>query len=316
MGLYTIRIIERLENQLGGQTREKFDLIAGTSVGAIIGLALASGVEARAIREEFQRSGPILFKKARTTHNFLQAVWRLAESLLSPTYNQRDLINVLDNMFPIGMTLNEMKTRVIVPVVNMTTGRPQIFKTPHHESIKLDHNRLVSDVAQASSAAPTYFKLKQIDNQLFADGGLYANSPDLLAVHEAKNFVGVDEQDIYILSVGATSSTFSTSHADGANWGLLQWTKRQRLTAAIIGAQQASTDFMMLRDFGKRYKRIDSIQSPQQQEVLSLDNASEAAQRDLLALADSAFQSAVSDSEVNEFWDHDAQSAHPVSWSA
>ncbi|MFC7698268.1 patatin-like phospholipase family protein [Bradyrhizobium sp. GCM10028915] len=67
----------------------------------------------------------------------------------------------------------------------------------------------VVDVALATSAAPAFFSLHQIRGELFADGGLYANSPDHLALHEAEYFLEQPLKDISILSIGTTTSRFS-----------------------------------------------------------------------------------------------------------
>src|SRR5277367_2880466 len=76
-------------------------------------------------------------------------------------------------------TIGDLKHPCIVPTVCLTKGGPQIFKTDHHADFSRDHRLKAVDVALATSAAPSYFPIAEIDDGLYADGGLYANSPDL-----------------------------------------------------------------------------------------------------------------------------------------
>jgi uncharacterized protein len=43
LGLYTAKVLAGLEEEMGGHTADHFDLIAGTSVGGIIGLVDTGG---------------------------------------------------------------------------------------------------------------------------------------------------------------------------------------------------------------------------------------------------------------------------------
>jgi hypothetical protein len=76
---------------------------------------------------------------------------------------------------------------------------------------------------------------------MYADGGLYANSPDLIAIHEAEHFLGVNLADIRVLSVGTTTSRFSFAHGSGSRFGLLKWTMGQRLVQATLHPNSKSS---------------------------------------------------------------------------
>ena len=52
------------------------------------------------------------------------------------------------------------------------------------ESVQ-DQDVTISDLLVAATAAPTYFPHKNIKQQAFADGGLWASDPSLLAYAEA-----------------------------------------------------------------------------------------------------------------------------------
>jgi patatin-like phospholipase/acyl hydrolase len=135
---------------------------------------------------------------------------------------------------------------------------------------------------------------------LFADGGLYANSPDLLAVHEAEHFFKRDVGDIFLLSVGTTTAQFSFAHAHGRQLGALGWMREQRLVNVMIAAQQYSVDFMMKHRLGDRYLRLDAVQSKEQERHLALDVATVQAQKTIKGLAEAIVQSSINNIFLKE----------------
>lgn len=56
-GLYTATILAELERELGGPIARHFDLIAGTSIGGILALALANEIPAQKLVEMFVSKG-------------------------------------------------------------------------------------------------------------------------------------------------------------------------------------------------------------------------------------------------------------------
>src|SRR5262249_33903737 len=152
-------------------------------------------------------------------------------------------------------------------------GSPQVFKTDHHPTFVRDWRLPLVDVALATSAAPTFFPLHRIGSELFADGGLYANSPDQLALHQAEHFLEQELADISLLSIGTTTSKFSFSNAASTDLGWIGWMENQRLPRVMIAAQQLNADFMLGHRLKDRYLRIDHDQSPEQERQLALDSA-------------------------------------------
>lgn len=128
-----------------------------------------------------------------------------------------------------------------------------MFKTGHHETFVLDWKLLVSDVAMATSATPTYFPAHSIGAELYADGGLFANSPDLIALHEAEEFLRIPRERVSILSVGTTTTDFAMTADMNPNLGSFGWMRRGRLPNVMIGSQQAITNDMMVHRLKDRY---------------------------------------------------------------
>src|ERR1700722_15331694 len=72
-GLYTAQVIADLEEQLGAPIATRFDLIAGTSVGGILALALALEIPASRIVDLFTKHGQDIFSWRINLFGFLRA---------------------------------------------------------------------------------------------------------------------------------------------------------------------------------------------------------------------------------------------------
>jgi patatin-like phospholipase/acyl hydrolase len=305
LGLYGLTVLAELERETGRPIARSFDLIAGTSVGGIVALGLAAEVPAEQLKALFEARGTRIFSEREAPQSLLAKVRDLMRGLFAPKYAATALRQALDDTFA-DRTIADLRHRVIVPAVNLSKGRPQVFKTPHHPTFRRDLKLRVVDVAMATSAAPTYFPLAPIGDELFADGGLYANSPDLLALHEAEHFLKVPAEDVRMLSIGTTTAQFSFSHRAGLRLGLLKWAMGQRLVHVILSSQQLHVDYMMKHKLGERYLRIDELQSSEQQRDLALDIANSDAQRTIRAIAQGSVQRVLNDPMLSSILVHRA----------
>lgn len=291
LGLYTVTVLAELEKQFGAPIAAHFDLLAGTSVGGIIALGLAAERPASEIKKAFEENGFKIFshRPAPTTR---LGEWRdLARSFNSSKYDGIALRETIEAVVGNDMLIGDLLHPVIVPAVNLTKGKPQIFKTAHHETFKRDHHLRVADVGLATSAAPTYFPVAEIGDELFADGGLYANSPDLLALHEAEHFFGVAASDVRILSIGTTTTQFSFSHVGSRQLGIFGWGRR--LAQTMISSQQMDVGYILQHKLQDRYVRIDEVQSKEQERDLGLDVATSNAQKTIRGVASGSVQTAL-----------------------
>lgn len=188
LGLYSAALVAALEEHTGRPVAESFDLIAGTSIGGIIALGLAARRPAAEIRDAFLEHGPKIFSAKRPPPSAVEVAQLLARPT-TPKFGQAELRGTIEEIVGADLTMGDLFHRVMVPAVNLTKGKPQVFKTAHHPTFVRDWRLKVVDVALATSAAPTYFPIHRIGGEMFADGGLYANSPDQLALHEAEHFL-------------------------------------------------------------------------------------------------------------------------------
>lgn len=269
-------------------------------------MGIAAGIPAIKIQESIEKLGPKIFSKKPRPKSEILATLQLRKNMLGAKYSATALKEEIDELFGKEAKIGDLKHRIIVPSINLTKGRPQVFKTAHHATFVRDFKLNISDVALATAAAPTYFPLHKIGGELFADGGLYANAPDQLAIHEAIHFLGQDISEIKLLSIGTTTSKFSFSNSINSNMGWVSWLRQERLPSVMIAAQQMSSDDMLKHRMGVNYLRIDQEQSREQEDSLGLDIATNGAIEDLKGLAEGSIREHLGRAILPEFLNHAA----------
>lgn len=290
-GLFTVSVLERLEEKAGRPIGECFDMIAGTSIGGIIAIGLGMGKTAKEIREAFEEDGLKIFPPREPPRGWLgklRAKWDLYNG--GPKYDSAPLKATVDRLIGANTLLGTARTRLLIPSVNMTKGSVQMFKTPHHPGLVIDLLRNASEVALATSAAPFYFPLAEMGNSFYVDGGLVANSPDICAIHEARNFCGQRSEDLRLLSIGTTTTGFALPKSLGRFLTGADWLANERLISTIISSQQQMVDFMLRHQLKDKYLRIDHKPSTDQAVDLGMDIASPEQRQTLLGLAEGEFQ--------------------------
>jgi patatin-like phospholipase/acyl hydrolase len=283
-GLFTACALDVMEKECGPIARH-FDLICGTSIGGIVALAAAFEVPMSRVVEVFTNDGEMIFppRKKPSLLGEYKDLWQYRSK---PRYSSRDLRSTITKLIPADATLGDASHPLCIPAVNLTEGRPQVFKTRHKAEWQRDWKLKAVDIALATSAAPTFFELAEVAQSRYADGGLFANAPDLVALHEAEHFFGISTDSIRLLSVGTTTRKYSVSHKNGRTFGILDWMSEQRLFNVIISAQQQFVDQLVTHRLGDNYLRIDHEPSHEQAYDLGLDVATGAARTTLLALAE------------------------------
>ena len=216
MGLFTAQVLSDLE-QGGLDAFATTDLFAGTSVGSLVALGLASGVKASEIASIMRERGKAIFPPKRGD---LGLIGSAVVSAIDTKYDTSALAQALHELVE-NTKMGDLKRRAIVPAVDLTSGNLRLFRGGIDG---VDAHIRVADVALASAAAPTYFPAHAVDNALFADGGLIANAPDVIAVTEAMSHMNATKGRTRLLSIGTTQSAFGLPGAtDSKNWGIKQW---------------------------------------------------------------------------------------------
>ncbi len=281
-GFFQANILSYMEAELGMPLARLFALIAGTSIGGINALSLAAEIPTEKMVNFYKDWGPKIFPKIR---------WPLG--LIRQKFSDKQLRAALEQLLE-DRTIEDLKHKVLIPAVNLSTGMPQVFKTPHHDSLKMDKEYRLVDVALATSAAPTYFPIHKMDGLYgwyMVDGGLVANHPGLYACIEAERFLNMDSQSYKLLHIGTMSSGI-TDVCKTVNSGFLtRW--RGKLFDLSISAQEAATENILKFKLGPdRYMKIDVTPPKEQVKFIALDKANPKAQQILSQQARSAYQNA------------------------
>jgi patatin-like phospholipase/acyl hydrolase len=305
-GLYTAKIVADLEEAIGAPFASRFDLIAGTSVGGILGLALAMEIPASRIVRLFIDHGRQIFQKRFSLGGLIRA-----------PYSAQALQELLGASDLFGQhVLGACKHPVIVPAINYTTGQATLFKTPHHPDLSVDHRAPLVDIALATSAAPSYFPRHVYAHCQYVDGGLFANAPGSLALHEATEYFGREVESVHILSIGTMSSRFTVDPRRSADGGALDWgggnplKMPRRLFNLSISVQEVLSCHMLARRLSDRYVHVDDPLADERSRAVALDKTDTAAQQVLLGVAGERSKVCKADPKIKPFLEH--SSSKPV----
>ncbi|SPC18497.1 patatin-like phospholipase family protein [Cupriavidus taiwanensis] len=193
-GFYTLGILKQLEAMLGNTPlSERFDLIFGTSTGAIIATLLALGRSVDEIRELYENEVPPLMRM-RGSNARSAALEALAVRVFG------------------AVAFNDMKTHIGIVAARWLEEKPMIFKTDVGQAhgskgtFEPGFGASVADAVVASCSAYPIFNRKRVktcdgDVELI-DGGYCANNPTLYAIVDATKALGYAHADLRVVSLG------------------------------------------------------------------------------------------------------------------
>jgi patatin-like phospholipase/acyl hydrolase len=304
LGYYTAAVLTGLETKVRWPIARCFDLLAGTSVGGMIALCLAREIPTERICAAFEAHGTKIFSSRPKSRGVVGAIGDFARSAFTPAGNGEALRETAVELLGPSTRLGDLAHPVMVTSVDLSSGAARLFSS-HDEK---DRKLLAVDVALATSAVPTYFPMIRIGKGLFADGGLFANAPDLQALHEAEVTLGVPAGQVRMLSVGTTSAHYAIPQKR-TKLGAIDWLTDKHLLRISMAAQQTSVDSLMRGRLGDHYLRIDQAQSSARQHVLDLDVATPEATRILGDMARHSVASLSDDAHLARLLKHEAPPA-------
>ncbi|GIX36381.1 MAG: hypothetical protein similar to Patatin [Lysobacteraceae bacterium] len=257
LGLYTAKVLAELEALDGTPLGRRFDLLAGTSVGGILALALAFEIPMAEVVRLFLDRGREIFSARGMPGTRVGRLLDLSRQVMGPKYSGRALFKALAQQLG-ERTLGEALHPVVIPAVDVSRSRTKVFKTPHAPASRGDEAVRAMDVAMATSAAPAYFPSVRIGEHLYADGGLFAVAPDQVALHEAEHFMGIRPRQVRMLSLGTATRDYRPETPVEADDGAVGWLDGGRLLLTLVSVQQQHVEAMMEDRLGRRYLRLDA----------------------------------------------------------
>jgi predicted patatin/cPLA2 family phospholipase len=193
-GFYTLGVLKEIEGMLNCPLYKRFDLVFGTSTGAIIAALIALGYEVEDIHTLYKEHVPRIMR-ARSPAGKSKALEELSTIVFK------------DKKF------DAVKTGVGLVTTKWIIEKPMIFKG----NVTQAHGRVgtfapgfgctISDAVQASCSAFPFFKRKLVttsqgDHVELIDGGYCANNPTLYAIADAVIAMKKSHADLRVVSVG------------------------------------------------------------------------------------------------------------------
>jgi uncharacterized protein len=278
---------------------QAFDLVAGTSAGAIGVACLTTPDLNDPTRPRFDMKELLKFYEGGgAAAMFQRSFWERLESgfgLLDEKYSSEPLRRALEDDYGLRAPLSSsvVPTMIVtLELLNTGPGSQPIFFKSYDESDPF-RNISACDAAMCSGAAPTYFERMQVKDcdgrkRYFVDGGITgANNPSLVAYSEAWHlFSDLKKRDLQILSVGTGVAPIKVDGKRAAHWGAAKWALP--IIDLSIGIPTLTTEDVMEMIFRKKHDESGGGYvrwSPRLAQEISLDNASEASLAEMKRVA-------------------------------
>lgn len=288
-GIFPATVLAHFEKTfLGGRSiAGNFDLITGTSTGGILALGLGSGLTAAQLASLYATRGGEIFPPPGIVARQIRKVTRFVKH----RYDRQALTEILKENFG-DRRVSDSTVRLCVPALEGRYGEVNIYKTPHHPDYFLDGPESMVTVAQATSAAPTYFQPLMDGGHILVDGGVWANNPIMIGLVDALTCFKVARANVRILSLGCGDEPYVFSKRKQAGGGLLAW-RDLIFTAMRLQSQNAIGQARLLVG-PENVSRIDATGLDP---AVDLDDYVQAKERlpDLAARAATEWESRVAD---------------------
>lgn len=250
-GIYTAQLLANIERAFQAPLKKCFNLIAGTSAGAIIAGAAATGIPMEEIVYLFEKEAPQLFRKKWYRH-----------PLFSSRYAKELLAKVLAKHLP-ELFLNDIATPLMITCSDLINGSGYVFKTGGYRNPALhtsnDSEPLLNvrlrEAILASCAAPTFFDPSLIGNALLSDGSLWASNPSLVALTEAVSVFGRNIDELRMLSIGTGRS--QNMYRKHRKWGFLTGWGGQKIISYLLTVQSQTAAEMTKSLLKENYLRVN-----------------------------------------------------------
>jgi len=238
-GAISVAFLERIEtllsDRLGGEVRlgDWFDLVGGTSTGALIAGALALGFRTEQIREFYLRLAPLAFQPTRWGIPLFQAKFN-ADGL------RAEILKIVQDR---QLSSRDLITGLCVVTKRMDTCSPWIVANNPRAPYWLDgpahdgnERYSLATLVRASTAAPHFFDPEEFtinkhEEGLFIDGGVTPFNNPSLALFQMATFkpfgicwpTGPDRLTVTSVGTGTYRPRFSYAEEGVARFAKLAY---------------------------------------------------------------------------------------------
>jgi predicted acylesterase/phospholipase RssA len=279
-GVIEAVVLREVEERIGAKKLAGvFDLVAGTSTGAIVAIGISKGRTATELLDIYLTRAREIFPSSGRP------------ALVKNKYSDSGLVNVLTSYFGTD-TLETCASEVLVPTFDMSLSTHTHFFT----KATPDRYMKIVDVLRATTAAPTFFPEFTFGASTFVDGGVRLNNPAEAAARAAlRKWNNASRTAVLSLGTGTYVPDPMTPNAFN---GQLFWAQTIA-EAALLG-----------REYDEHVKLVDMHRSghighycrvqPMLPECIPLDAASDSKLRALFEVGEVAVELAYED-ESNSF---------------
>ncbi|ERP31925.1 hypothetical protein CALK_1143 [Chitinivibrio alkaliphilus ACht1] len=169
-GIAQVQVLKALEKEAQCPLYTQYDLLIGSSVGAIDMAVLAAGkISMEEYAKNYRRYLTTIFKKRRLP-------------FFGPKYSKKNFISLWNEIIGDDIPFGAVKTKLMISSVDLIENKNYYFKSWKREHAKLS----LCDIVVKSFSAPYYFgyTIDKKEKKIWADGGTgSANYP----IGELKN---------------------------------------------------------------------------------------------------------------------------------
>jgi hypothetical protein len=219
-GIIPAVLLAELERVTGRPTRDSFDMVAGTSSGAVLAAGIAAGIPAAEVVRLFADRSPQVFRSI----PLLSGLRRLVTGTLYDTGTLHELIREELGPGARDWTLNDAPIDLLVTAKRVSDGMPWYFVRDNPANSCRSGGFRLSHVVTASAAAPTYFRpWRIVPIGELIDGGIgVAGNPVYQACVEAFDYTHAYEPaNTLVVSLG--TGKLLRRERPGWLWAWLGW---------------------------------------------------------------------------------------------
>jgi hypothetical protein len=234
-GLIPALFVAEIERRCGKPVHELFDVIAGTSTGALVTAMLT-------LPEPHTYSGEELVEYYLSTrpNAFFERSWlykvRSVNGFWRPKYPAQAHIKALTDALGTEARLKDSLCEIAIPVYDLRGSAPRTFTFTRHDAANdINKDYPIWEVVRAASTASGYFPGWNLRNAAGVkahapvDGGIYVNNPVIEGFSHAVDLQGgaevVAEEDIefMVVSLGTGFYNEPIHRNHEKHWGFLGW---------------------------------------------------------------------------------------------
>jgi uncharacterized protein len=266
-GLIPAIVLTAIEERCGKPIAELFDLIAGTSTGGILALALTCPGEgggpkfsARELIAFYEDDGPDIFRRS-----LVRKVLTL-DGFLDKRYSNSALRSSLDSHLGDARLRDAIKP-VVVTAYDIQRRNAFFFRSARAAGAERAteppeaYDFPMAGVALATAAAPTYFEpveLQSAAGESFAliDGGVFATNPGMCVYADLRRTGPVGDVEFVSLGTGSQTAMHAIDIRSARRWGLLGWVRP--VIDVMFDGVSDTVEFELTQLLGDRYVRLQT----------------------------------------------------------